>query len=170
VTFVNRAIEFLTADMSRVSDRYTVGTPFDRQLTGIGSGRQLTLLAPDDERSILSPTFQGRTARVSISDAAIPGIYQIFAADSLIDIFAVNPDPAETQQKYMDPDDLAGRMEQYNPVILAPQQEGLVDRVLENRRGREIWQMVLLAALALVALEMFIARSGKPGQEGSETS
>jgi hypothetical protein len=168
VTFVNRAIEFLSADLSRVSDRYTVGDVFERQLNQIESGQQLTLVAPDEDRTILTPAFQGRTARVGISNCDTPGIYRILASDSLVDIFAVNVDASETQQKYVDVSSIKRRIRGVEPVVLSDQQADIVDRILENRRGREIWQLVLLVALGLVALEMVIAKSGKPTESTPE--
>jgi hypothetical protein len=36
--------------------------------------------------------------------------------------------------------------------------DGLGDEILEARRGRELWRVFVYAALALLALEMFLAR------------
>ena len=159
VTFVNRAIEYLSADMTRISERSYVGDVVERNLTGLKRGEQVELIAPDGSRSYLTPKFAGKTVHLSISDAYVPGIYQIAVRDSLIDQFAVNVKAEETTQRYLDPASVAKRLEKFAPTLLSAEDDSFLEVIRQNRHGREIWKPILLLTLGLLALEMFIARS-----------
>lgn len=165
VTFVNRAIEYLSADMTRISERFYVGDVVERNLAGLKRGEQVELIAPDGDRSYLTPKFAGKSAHLSISDAYVPGIYQIVVGDSLIDQFAVNVRAEETKQRYLDPASVAKRLEQFGPTLLSAENDSFLEVIRQNRHGREIWKPILLLTLGLLALEMFIARSGRSAPE-----
>jgi len=170
VTFVNRAVEYLAADMTRISERFYVGDVVERNQAGLKRGEQVELIAPDGGRSYLTPNFAGKSAHLSITDAYLPGIYQIVAGDSLIDEFAANVRAEETKQRYLDPGDVAGRLEQLRPTLLSADDDRFLEVIRQNRHGREIWKPILLLALCLLALEMFIARSGRPAPEQTSTT
>ena len=167
VTFVNRAIEYLSANMTRISERSYVGDMVERTLSGLKRGEQVELIAPDGNRSYLTPKFAGKSAHLSISDAYVPGIYQIAVGDSLIDQFAVNVRAEETKQRYLDPASVAERLEQFGPTLLSAENDSFLEVIRQNRHGREIWKPILLLTLGLLALEMFIARSGQSVPEQS---
>ena len=59
-------------------------------------------------------------------------------------------------------------MPEYNSTVLDPNDNQFADVINENRHGREIWHLFLLAALGLIAVEMFVARSGRSEQTSSE--
>ncbi len=166
VTFINRAIEYLAADMTRISERFYTGEMIERSLSDLDPGDQVELIAPDGSRQLLAANFAGKTAHLSIPTALLPGVYRIVAADSLVDQFAVNVSAQETTQRYLDPSDLADRFDQLHPVQLSAEGDGFLDVIRQNRHGREIWKLLLLLSLGLLAFEMVIARSGEsaPGQ------
>ena len=165
VTFVNRAIEYLSADMTRISERFYVGDVVARDLAGLKRGERVELIAPDGSRSYLTPKFAGKSAHLSISDVYAPGIYQIVVGDSLIDQFAVNVRAEETKQRYLDPASVAKRLERFGPTLLSAENDSFLEVIRQNRHGREIWKPILLLTLGLLALEMFIARSSRSAPE-----
>lgn len=90
---------------------------------------------------------------------ARPGIYQVLAGERVIDAFAVNPDPAESDLTRLDDRGLRAalpgwRTERVNdPGAWA-------DTIFRQRLGREVWRPLLLAALAFLLLEGLVAASG----------
>jgi hypothetical protein len=168
VTFINRAIEYLAADVTRISERFYAGDMIERNLTGLEPGEQVKLTTPDGSQSYLTPNFGGKSAYLSIPDALTPGIYQIEAGDSLVDQFAVNVPSGETAQHYLDPASLAETLAQLNPAQLSAEGDQFLEVIRRNRHGREIWKIVLLLSLGLLAVEMVIARSGGSTPEQAE--
>jgi len=160
VTFVNRAIEYLVADMTRVVERYHSGDIVERNLSDLAHDQQLELIAPDGGRSYVTPNFSGKSAYLSIKDADSPGIYTIAAGDNIADQFAVNVPAVETIQRYVDPGRVSGELDFLDPEILETGDDGFLEVIRQNRFGQEIWRPFLLIALALLAVEMVIARSG----------
>jgi hypothetical protein len=159
VTFVNRAVEYLASDMTRVAERYVAGGSAERRLDRFKPGTSLDLLAPDGSRSILAPNAVGKDATVSIQRLSNPGIYRVVAADSLVDMFAVNVDTKETTQRYVDPSRIMSSLQGFDPVLLPTDGDRFLEVVRENRHGREIWKPILILAILLLGLEMVIARS-----------
>lgn len=168
VTFINRTIEYLASDMARMSGSQLVGETNDLVLSGITPGQQTEILDPAGERRLTSPKFSGRTSYFSTRDALIPGIYRILASDTTVGMFALNVNTDETLQRYLESGEIAGRMPEYNSTVLDPKDSQFADVINENRHGREIWHLFLLAALGLIAVEMFVARSGRSEQTDSE--
>ncbi len=168
VTFINRTIEYLASDMTKMSGSQLVGETNDRMLAGVTPGQQTELLDPTGERRLLTPKFSGRTSYFSTQDALIPGIYRILASDTTAEMFALNVNTDETVQRYRDLGVIAGRIPEYNSTVLDPNDSRFADVIHENRYGREVWHLFLLAALGLMAVEMFVARSGRSGRVSPE--
>jgi len=159
VTFVNRSLEYLSADMTRISEQFTVGDVITRRVPDLRPGEKLELLSPDGSRRLLTPTMAGKSALLTIDETDLPGIYGIALEDSLVDKIAVNSPTTETVQRYLAPDKISAQVKSLNPSILSVNDDAPVERIREDRHGREIWKPFLFIALGLLALEMFIAKS-----------
>lgn len=165
VTFINRAVEYLAADMTRIAERFYTGDIVDRNLTGLKPGEQVELITPDGARSYLTPNLSGKSAYLTVSETSASGLYQIAVKDSLIDQFAVNVSADETAQRYIDPALLADELSKFQPTVLSIGGDSYLDVIRQNRHGRELWKPVLLLVLGLLVVEMFLARSAKPSRE-----
>jgi len=159
VTFVNRSIEYLSADLTRVTERYTTEDVIERSLSNIDPASRIELRAPDGSTELLAPNFSGNTAYLTIRDAGIPGIYRVSANDSTVDMFAVNIPNDETMQTYLAASDVEEKFSEYSTAMLSVDDDAFIEEIRRNRHGREIWKPVLIIGLLLLALEMVVARS-----------
>jgi hypothetical protein len=89
-----------------------------------------------------------------------PGIYQIFTGDQLIDAFAVNPDPVESDLTRLDDRELRPALPGWNPEMVKNPADW-TDAIFHQRLGREIWKPLVLAALALLLIEGLVAAAGR---------
>jgi hypothetical protein len=89
-----------------------------------------------------------------------PGIYQIFAGDQLIDAFAVNHDPVESDLTRLDDRELRAALPGWNPEMVKNPADW-TDAIFHQRLGREIWKPLVLAALALLLIEGLVAAAGR---------
>jgi hypothetical protein len=111
-----------------------------------------TVLRPDGSQDALAT---GTGYRVP----GRPGIYQILAGDRVIDAFAVNPDPAESDLARLDERGLRAALSGWRPERIADPADWPA-AVYHQRLGKEVWRPLILAALAFLLLEGLIATSG----------
>jgi hypothetical protein len=71
-------------------------------------------------------------------------------------VVAVNVDSRESDVRMLAGESLATAVSGL-PVQVLPPGQNLVAAIRESRVGRELWQMLMLAALAILALEGFLA-------------
>ncbi len=168
VTFINRTIEYLASDMTRVSGSQLAGETDDLIVSGITPAQQIEILDPNGEKRLVTPKHTGRSSYIPIHDALIPGIYRVMASDTTVAIFALNVDTDETAQRYLEIGEIVKRMPGINTTVLDASDSKFADVINENRHGRELWHLFLLVSLGLIAVEMFVARSGRSEPSESE--
>ena len=105
-------------------------------------------------------TSELRLTRASIAVAehvGVPGIYRFHAGGRTVALGAVNVDPLESD---LAPADRSEIEDYLSPLPLTFIEAGarLEEEVLQARYGRELWRAFLYVALALLAVEMFLAR------------
>jgi len=88
-----------------------------------------------------------------------PGVYQILAGDEVVDAFAVNPDPAESELARLDRRALRSTLQGWHPEWVDDPADW-VDAIYHQRLGKEIWRPLILAALAVLLIEGLVAASG----------
>jgi len=88
-----------------------------------------------------------------------PGLYRVFRGGQLRSVFAVNPDPRESDLAALEPGVVLRAFPPGRARVVQPGAD-LTRRVLEARYGRELWREMILLALALLLAEMVLARTG----------
>ncbi len=108
----------------------------------------------------LMPRAVGGGILLQYDDTDVPGVYQLLAGGELVHIWAVNPEPAETNLKQADVKALAARLGAH----VIPPSAKLDQFVNATRRGRELWPY--LSALLFLALlaETLLART-RPAED-----
>ncbi|MCX5753516.1 MAG: hypothetical protein NTW97_07690, partial [Candidatus Krumholzibacteria bacterium] len=110
-------------------------------------------------------TIGQESGGILIPPVETPGIVTIFAGSEVKGKIAVNPDcREESDLAYLDPRDAADSLGLGTRLVVAEDRD-LAPAIRAARTGREITMPVLLAAMALLALELFIAQreKGEPG-------
>jgi hypothetical protein len=148
----------LVERLSRTSSRSATGT--------VGEDLYVPLAAtPAGRVEVELPSGRAQTAELRhsrgpvavIESAADPGVYRFHTGGRTVALGAVNVEPRESD---LTPTGRAEIEELMSPLPLTFIERGarLEDEVLQLRYGRELWRAFLYAALALVALEMYLAR------------
>jgi len=117
---------------------------------------RIDVLLPGERTEIASVTT-GRRRAASLARVVEPGIYRFESGGTVVALGAVNVDPRESNLAAATPTDIAALAPGLDFRVVSPD-EPLEGAVLEARHGRELWRVLVYAALALIALEMFLAR------------
>lgn len=88
-----------------------------------------------------------------------PGVYQILAGERVLDAFAVNPDPAESDLRRLDERGLRAALPGWRAELTGTPSTW-ADAIYRQRLGREIWRPLVLAALAFLLIEGLVAAAG----------
>jgi hypothetical protein len=164
VPFISRIAEYLAADLSTFDIRLFSGEQITRSLSLGGSvSYSLEMVAPDANTYSLPPEEQEGALVVRARPTDLPGIYRLRYQGREIDRFAVNVAPAENDLSRVDTDQLAVSLGVDEPREIAPGRE-IEATIAGFRFGRELWQIFLWLAAALVVVEMLLSR-GAPSEE-----
>ena len=88
-----------------------------------------------------------------------PGLYRVIQDGRLRSVFAVNPDPRESDLAALAPSVVARIFPAGRARVLEAGAD-LARRVREARYGRELWREMVLLALLLLTAELLLARIG----------
>jgi hypothetical protein len=132
-----------------------------------GEGEELKAIDPQGLPRKATIRSGRRGQELAIDGAAIPGVYQVTANETLSSIFpelpdgrlpvVVGKDPKESVFDPMSPDDLA--LIRKHIDLLLPASVADIVRVLNGKGfGREIWKILAIAAFILFLLESVLAR------------
>jgi hypothetical protein len=155
VPLLHRLVDRLRGGGLR-SAQVTVGEDLIVPVQGPDPGRvEVTL--PDG--STLVPALRGglRPSAV-LGRVALPGIYRFSSGGARVpSLGAVNASAAESDLAPATRAAIGEQLSFCRHRFVEPG-EDLAAAILESRRGRELWRVLVYAALGLLALEMFLAR------------
>jgi len=160
VPFVNRTVEYLASDLSRLSEDFQVGSTIERVLDPELSREQLKLTDPENLETSVAPIVQKDRLMLRISDADKPGIYKIKTEKKEVDRFAVNIDSRDSDPQKIEKDEIERKLEGLSMFFIDPDDD-IEKAILQSRYGKELWKPFLWIAFGLLALEMYLARSRK---------
>jgi hypothetical protein len=125
----------------------------------------LTVTKPGGMEILINTQPRTTDKSIRFSDTDLSGIYTVKAGNLIIDKFAVNIDPDESnttpsnekrQEKMLMHLGIAG-----NVVHIVRQPQEVQRIITESRLGAELWKQFLVAALLIAVIEMIIARDSK---------
>ncbi len=175
VPLINRSVEYLASDLSRLDEEILVDSRMTRELPPDFEGKGTELVDPQMKRTALQPSFspgngsafgeQTDKLIIRIDDTSWPGIYSIFSrsasgGEEVVDRFAVNIDPKDSDQEKLDRTEVEKKLEGLSFFYINPQDD-MEKSILQSRYGRELWKTFLWIALGLLILEMYLSRSRK---------
>jgi len=162
VPFVHRLARHLASSSEEAGD-YAAGTSVVRRVRGEDSG-EAVVRAPGGEERTVWPERRGGRNVWNVGDVEEPGIWRIRARGTLVDLFAVHTPGEESDPAGLSPESLASLLPGASVRVLAPA-DPLADAVAQQRRGRELWRVLLGFALALLAVESLVLRSTQTSRE-----
>ncbi len=161
VPLIHRIVNRLARSVRLMAEQ-TAGYRRSRALDA--NGAELDLIPPDGGRRRLLPAGgAGRANRFDLGTLSPPGRWEIVAGERLVEMFAVNLDPAESDLHAIDVGTLEERTGLENVTRLGASP---VEEVEALRRGTELDAVFLLIALACMAAELRLMR-GVPGREAA---
>ncbi|KPK77750.1 MAG: hypothetical protein AMJ89_01870 [candidate division Zixibacteria bacterium SM23_73] len=160
IPFVNRTVEYLASDLSRLSEDFLVGSKIERELDPDLSKEELKLTDPENLQTSLAPIIQKDKLMLRISDADKPGVYKIKTEKKEVDRFAVNIDPQDSDPGKIEKSEIEKKLQGLSLFYIKPN-EDIEKAILVSRYGKELWKPFLWIAFGLLALEMYLARSRK---------
>ena len=135
----------------------TVPHPIILPLPQMTAGADVEIQDPAARKTTCRTELRGGEVVLESAQTAEAGFHDLNAAGSLAATVAVNTDPAECDTKVLNTEDLRAALDGLPVRILSPDRD-LTTAVLEARRGHELWVPLLLAVIAFMAAEAFLAR------------
>jgi len=146
----------------------TVNEPLVLPLDSDQAGSAVKITDPAGQVHTVTATLRGGDVVVQWDDTALPGFYQVQAgADARVIPVAVNINPVESDVKTLSDTELNAAVAGVGIKVLAGG-DNLKAAVREIRVGRELWNFLALAALALLLIETWVARRQTERNEKSE--
>jgi hypothetical protein len=160
--FVQELFSFLSRTPSQ-DHTARVGSPIERAVEPQFIDGSVTLKTPrypEQPAVRLTPRPVGEQMRVSFAGTGRAGVYELAlenGASQRVDRFARNVDPAEGDLAKADPTAIAAALGDA-PVKLLPDLATAELDLREQSRGKEFWKYMLIALLAVLAIEQTLAR------------
>ena len=156
VPLMHRISRYLASGAFGQAD-YTVGQSVYRDIRG-QPAREALLSPPSRESRTIWPEQRGGHTVWPAGEVDLPGLWEINAQARTVDRFAVQLDADEADLAPF-PSRHLQRLLAGARVHMVESGEGLAERVLASRYGRELWRETLALALAVMVAEMLLARS-----------
>jgi hypothetical protein len=157
IPFMNRACEYLAQDLSAYFSEVRVGGEIQVELPSKVPEGEIAVKRPDGERFFTSATLLPRRRMISFGGTELPGIYRISSSGEELDFRAVNVDLSESQPNLRSEEEIEKDLAFLKPTFLKSTSP-IAAAVKESRLGRELWQEALFLVLALMGIEMLLAR------------
>lgn len=139
-----------------------VGKPYFQVFRSLRSPFEFTLKSPSGIENRLSPVFKGSEIQLKINGNLEPGNYEILQGDKLLTVYSVNHPPQESVQSYYSQSDLERILPESFWIAVS---DNLIKQVRVTRFGIELWPYLIGTVLALLILEMIIARTATKKQK-----
>lgn len=159
VPFMARISEYLASRLSSYDLDLHTGDNILRSVSLKGSlERAIELQLPDSGFLYIPPVEGTGSVSYTVPSADWPGIYRAYFERKEIDRFAVNIDPNECDLSSSSSDQIAKAIGASDYHVLETKQP-LQAAIAELRFGKELWQLFLWIAAALILAELLLSRS-----------
>jgi hypothetical protein len=160
VPLLHRSLAYLAREPF-TEQSLLVGEEATRHLRTSGTGK-LIITKPGNVQIFLTSQQEGAEKTIRFSDDDSPGIYAVSSEHDIIDKFAVNMDPDESNTIPSDENHRSALLKRLGieerTVHFVSQPQEAQRLIRESRLGAELWKQFLIAALVIALIEMFVAR------------
>ena len=146
-------------------DSYLVGDTILRYLEDVPLESRVQVESPSGSQLIMTPFQVGGRNLWRISRVDEAGLWRMRVGAELIDVFAVNVDPRESDLERVSESHIRAIFGQ-GRVHFSTTPDELALTVVKRRYGREIWRECILLALLLLMLELWISRAPRKASSG----
>ena len=152
---LHEAVTYLT---TRSHERpFVVGEPLILPLPARSVQTSVVFRTPGGGELAVQVTDRDGQRAAQYDQAGEPGFYEMRQAEAASPtVVAVNVDARESDVKVLAPDSLSTRLSGLPVRVLSPGEE-MVPTIRESRVGRELWRILLVLGLAMLALEAYLA-------------
>ncbi len=131
----------------------------------------LKILTPEKNEIFININdLKGKKA-FSFRRTQIAGFYKIYAKKKLIDEFAVNVNPIESDFNFYTKKgltELLQKIDKTADITIVTDSNKFLTELNSEKKGSELWRLFLILSLASVVAEMFVARTTKKEFENFE--
>ena len=151
---LHEAVTYLT---TQSHDRpFLVGEPIIVPIPARSVQTSVVFRSPRGNELAVQVTDREGRHVAQYDQGAEPGFYEMKGDAPVPTVVAVNVDPKESDVKVLSAERLSDRLAGL-PVHVLTTGEEMVPAIRESRVGRELWRMLMLAGLLVLALEAYLA-------------
>ena len=161
VPLLNRSVTYLAGHAKKSDQTYLVYQELKTDVAGVDNFANFQVEKPDGKLTKVIPQIGEGTYKIKFKDNNVAGIYSLYAEDRLINRWAVNPDPDESDVTAIDANKIKEIIGE-GKIISIQKGEALASVVTTSRYGRELWKYLIGIALFFLIIEMILAR--EPGE------
>jgi hypothetical protein len=167
VPLIYRMAQYLATDLSGENNRTIVGSIYTKKISSLQKAENIVCRNPLGEVYNLPRPQGAKEPFMTFGETEQPGIYIISAQGKMVDEFAVNTDPRESDISLITTAEVEKKLPG-TPLHYITLNDKVAASILENRYGREVFGEVLGLVGILLFCEMFIARKRKYLKEESK--
>ncbi len=157
VPLMNRCIMYLAGNANKSSQSFFVNQELMADVTEVSDFTSFQIEKPDGKMTKVIPLVGEGNYKINFKETDIVGIYSLYTGNRLLNQWAVNPDPAESDISPIDSEKLK-KIIGNNNIISIQKEEALASIVSTSRYGRELWKYLIEIVLLFLIIEMFLAR------------
>jgi hypothetical protein len=163
VPLIHRSLSYLAQEPA--GERSIVAGEKVRMRLNIPASAKLTVKKPDGVEILVNTRQLTDEKQDNTAYSDIPGFYSVFSGKYVVEMFAVNIDPDESNTLRSGEDErekmLNGLGIPDGAIHNIDQPGGTEKTITESRLGSEIWKQLIIMALIIAGIEMLVARSTK---------
>ena len=157
VPLINRSISYVAADNKSDMREITVGDEISGWIDAEGPNSDLRMLMPGGSESRLKTTVDNMKYKIVFRETDDTGIYTLYSGDKIIDKWAVNFSPLESDDAMVSGEALTEAVGA-DHIRFYPQDLSMKKNIMIDRYGKELWKYLLAVVLIFMIIEMVIAR------------
>jgi hypothetical protein len=156
---MHRMVSYLAT--ARPGDRAAIyaGNPLEFLTDKTSVTQEAILHRPSGETVQIIPKALPQVVELLYPETRELGVYSMESGNRVLQTFAVNLDPTESELTRLDMDQLQSWLGPERTTIVSP--DHLRDKILTARYGQELWPLLLLGTLGFLVAEMLVGREGK---------
>lgn len=157
---LHQMVAFAARGELRAKSDFRVGSAIETLVGSEWAGREIFHLTPSGVLDPISPRSVGSRVLLKAGGVADPGVHMFVSGGDTLGVFAVNPDPLESDLAPASLEELESFIPAESLRLFAGD-ESLQRQVSEARVGREVWKFGIFAVIVLLGAELFVGRGRK---------